>query len=131
MHPVAALFSRHAWATLELVRHCASLDSALLEREMAGTRGSIRTTLTHLVGTEQVQLALVTGEPASDPIARGERREPAALEALATENARRWRSVLESSRDPDRLTWLERDGGRRGVAEWVVMVQCISHGDEH
>ena len=131
MHPVTALFSRHAWATVELVRHCASLDSTLLERDMAGTRGSIRTTLTHLVGTEQLQLALLTGEPASDPIARGERRDLAALEASATENASRWQSVLRSSPDPDRLTWHERDGGRRGVADWVVMVQCISHGDEH
>lgn len=131
MHPVAALFDRHAWATVELLRHCASLDPALLEREVAGTRGSIRTTLTHLVGTEQLLLALVTGEPASQPIARGERREPAALEAPATENARRWRAVLELSPEPDQLRWHEWDGGRRAFPDWVVMVQCIAHGDEH
>ncbi len=131
MHPVAALFGHHAWATGELVRHCASLDRALLEREMPGTRGSIRTTLTHLVGTEQFLLALLTGERASDPIWRGERRDPAALEPLVKENASRWRSVLEASPNTDRLTWHERDGARRGVTDWVVMVQCIYHGDEH
>jgi uncharacterized damage-inducible protein DinB len=131
MHPVAALFRRHEWATHELVRYCASLDPALLERETRGTRGSIKTTLTHLVGTEQFQLGLLTGEVAADPIRRGERLDLAALEALADENASRWRAILEGSPDLDRLTWHEREGRRRGVIDWVVMVQCIHHGDEH
>ncbi len=117
MHPVAALFSRHAWATLELVRYCGSLDPPLLDREMPGTLGSIRTTLTHLVGAEQLFLAAVTDEQASDPIPLDGPRDPAALEPLVKENASRWRSVLETSPNPDR--------------DWVVMVQCIHHGDEH
>lgn len=131
MHPVTALFERHAWATGELLRHCAGLDPALLDRDLPGTRGSIRTTLTHLVGTEQVQLALLTGAPAADPIRRGERRGPEALVPLAEASAARWRSFLAGPPDPNRLTWHDLDGARRGVTDWVVLVQCVHHGDEH
>jgi uncharacterized damage-inducible protein DinB len=131
MHPTAALFGRHAWATRELLRFCRSLQPDLLEREAPGTRGSIRTTLTHLVGTEQLLLSIVTGEEAGDPIRRGERRDLAALEPLADENARRWRSVLAASPDPERQTWRTQDGRRTGTPGWVVMVQCVHHGDEH
>jgi uncharacterized damage-inducible protein DinB len=115
MHPLAALFAHGDWASRALLRHCADLDRALLERDVPGTRGSIRTTLTHLVGTEQHYLAGLTGREASDPIRRGDRRDPAALEPLARESAERWRAVLQDPRPSDP----------------VVLVQCIHHGAEH
>jgi uncharacterized damage-inducible protein DinB len=115
MHPVAALFDREAWATRELLDACATLDSDVLDREAAGTRGSIRATLTHLVGTEQAYLAELTGERAADPIQRGERRDPASLAPLATENAERWLTIVRSPAD----------------ADWVLLVQCVHHGDQH
>jgi uncharacterized damage-inducible protein DinB len=131
VHPVRALFSRNAWATRELMRSLRGVDPDLLERETPGTYGPVSRTLSHLCGNEQHYLSLLTGEPAQDPIQRGERRDLPALERLAEDSASRWRSLLDSSPDPERLTWHESEGRRTKLAGWVVMVQCVHHGDVH
>jgi uncharacterized damage-inducible protein DinB len=128
MHPIRALFGHEAWATRELLRRCGELDPQLLGRETPGTLGTIPRTMTHLVGTGQFLLALLTGEQSEQPIAAGQELGLAALGPVADENEARWRAVLEGSPDPDGVLFSEQDDG---PARWVAMAQYPHHGDTH
>jgi uncharacterized damage-inducible protein DinB len=127
MHPVRALFDHEAWANDGLLRCCSELASEVLERETPGTRGTIPRTMTHIVGTGQFLLALLTGQQDADAILPGEQRDVGALLALARDNAARWRSLLNDSPDLDAPLGPEM----HGVARWVPMVQYLHHGDTH
>lgn len=127
MHPVRALFDHEAWANREVLRHCAELSPALLARETPGTRGTIPRTMTHVVGTGQFLLELLTGRRAADPILAGEERDLAGLAPVAEDGAARWRLVLDGSPDPDGPI----RHGEQWPDRWVPMVQCIHHGDSH
>jgi uncharacterized damage-inducible protein DinB len=131
MHPVRALFGREAWANRELLRRCAELEPVLLARETPGTYGTIPRTLTHVVGTGQFLLALLTGGQSVDAIQAGEQRDLEALEPVAEDNAARWRSLLDGSPDPDAPAGGEDQDRHGGPPGWVFMVQCIHHGDTH
>jgi uncharacterized damage-inducible protein DinB len=127
MHPIRALFDHEAWANDGLLRRCGELAPEALERETPGTRGTIPRTMTHVVGTGQFLLALLTGQQDADPILTGEQRDVGALQPLARDNAARWRSLLDDSPDLDAPLGPEM----RGVARWVLMVQYLHHGDTH
>jgi len=127
MHPVRALFDHEAWANRELLVHCAEMEPALLARETPGTLGTIPRTMTHVVGTGQLLLALLTGRQTADPILAGQERDLAALVSVAEENAAGWRALLDGSPEPDAPIWPEN----RGPDRWVLLVQCIHHGDSH
>jgi hypothetical protein len=73
MHPVRALFDHEAWANRELLGRCSEMAPALLARETPGTLGTIPRTMTHVVGTGQFLLALLTGQQSADPILAGHR----------------------------------------------------------
>jgi uncharacterized damage-inducible protein DinB len=127
MHPVRALFDHEAWANDELLRRCGELPAAVLARETPGTRGTIPRTMTHLVGTGQFLLALLTGRPEADAILAGQEDSVGALVPLALAGASRWRSLLEESPDPDGPIGPEM----HGVSRWVVVVQYLHHGEAH
>ena len=55
-------FRHNHWANLRLIDWCASLDDDLLDSNAPGTFGDARRTLVHLVGAEEVYVALLTGE---------------------------------------------------------------------
>jgi uncharacterized damage-inducible protein DinB len=127
MHPVRALFDHEAWANRELLLRCSEMDPALLARETPGTLGTIPRTMTHVVGTGQFLLALLTGQPAADPILAGQQRDLAALVPVAEDSAAGWRTVLDGSPELDAPIRPED----RGPDRWVLLVHCIHHGDSH
>jgi uncharacterized damage-inducible protein DinB len=127
MHPVRALVDHEAWANEELLRRCAGLSPEVLEREAPGTRGTIPRTMTHVVGTGQFLLALLTGQRDADAILAGEQRDAGALQTLARDNVARWRSWLDGSPDLDAPLGPEM----HGVARWVLVAQYLHHGDTH
>src|SRR5215472_5647827 len=127
MHPVRALFDHEAWANGELLVRCAELDPALLARETPGTLGTIPRTMTHVVGTAQFLLALLIGQRSADPILAGQQRDLAALVPVAEDSAAGWRTLLNGSPEPD-APFRPED---RGLHRWVLLVQCIHHGDTH
>jgi len=128
MHPARALFEHEAWANRELLRRCAEFDPALLTAETAGTRGTIPRTLTHLAGTSQFLLTVLTGQEPARPIVAGEQLDVAALEPVVEANAAGWRSLLDGAPDPDGPMWPERQAS---PPRWVPMVQLVHHGDTH
>jgi uncharacterized damage-inducible protein DinB len=127
MHPVRAFFDHEAWANRDVLLRCAELDLALLERQTPGTLGTIPRTMTHVVGTAQFLLALLTGQQSADPILAGEQRDLAALGPVAEDNAAGWRTLLDGSPEPDAPFGPDV----HGLDRWVPLVQCIHHGDTH
>ncbi|TMC08552.1 MAG: hypothetical protein E6J41_13035 [Chloroflexi bacterium] len=131
MHPVLALYERNAWATGQVLRTCAALDPAVLEREVPGTFGPIATTLHHVVRGEQGYLKRLTGDDPSDWVQRDQLGGLDRLAVLAEESTERLRAVLAAGPDPRRLAWGVHEGRRVGVTDWVVLVEYVQHGDDH
>ena len=58
------VLGHHTWATLRLIDRCLELPAEQLELSTPGTYGTIRETLTHLVGADaRYQHRLETGQP--------------------------------------------------------------------
>jgi uncharacterized damage-inducible protein DinB len=131
VHPVLALYQRNAWANREVLRACAALDPAVLERECPGTFGAIAPTLGHVVRGEQNYLERLTGDDPSEWVIRDRPLGLDRLAVLAEEGSERMLALLAAGPDPQRLVWGEWQGRRAGVTDWVVLVQHVQHGDDH
>ena len=125
------LFRYHAWATRQLIHSCLNHSPALLDEVVLGTDRSILHTLTHIVGTEQWYLELLSGEPAAAPIQRGEALELIDLRQRFQSHAARWEALVE------RLGQLEIT---LPATEWrpalaqaqdLLILQAIQHGIDH
>src|SRR5512138_101279 len=67
---LASLFRHNAWANLKLLDFCSGLSDEQLEATAAGTYGSIRRTLVHLVRAEVDYVNRVTGRWPAAPVPR-------------------------------------------------------------
>jgi uncharacterized damage-inducible protein DinB len=130
------LFKHNLWANLRLLDACDKLSDAQLDTGAPGTYGRIRDTLVHLVGAEELYLALLTGKQPERPLRPGDgfpgiaelreraRRSGEGLVALAAHGDHTM--VL-------RGTW--PGGGQQGqsyaMSVAVPMVQAINHATEH
>jgi uncharacterized damage-inducible protein DinB len=130
MDALRALFRHHAWATLELIDHCASLSPERIEETAPGTYGTIRATLAHLVAADGRYLTRL-GEPPPSPVR--ERDDPTLAEARAAFVAQvgRWQAVLAPGRQLD--VTLPADGSWPELehAEDLLISQAIHHGNDH
>jgi uncharacterized damage-inducible protein DinB len=125
-----ALFHQNTWANLQLIDACAALPAEQLDLTAPGTFGTIRHTLTHLVANEERYLALLSGQPTTKPIQRGERltlpelraRAEAAGAGLAREAARV---------GMDDTVTEEYQGQMETVPAYIVLTQALQHGAEH
>lgn len=125
---LAKIFEHNNWANSQIIRACSALtDEQLDTTPQSATRGSIRRTLLHLVGSQVGYLSLLTLAPEARPTTRpafGELEEAArtsgeGLLALARDEAS----------DPMRTQCQTTNGYL--VAPWVVMLQAINHATEH
>ena len=121
------LFEHNHWANEKMIQACSALSDEQLDAEpQSATKGSIRSTLSHLVSAQRGYLALLTlpvEERPTTPPAYGELQESARSSA---------EGLLALVRDEpnfpkDRLQ--TRD--EYYVEPWVVMVQIINHATEH
>jgi uncharacterized damage-inducible protein DinB len=122
------LFEHNNWANLQIIQVCSALSEAQLDSEpQSATIGTIRTTLLHLVTSQQGYLALLTLPVEARPdtlLAFAELQESAiksgeGLLALAKDEPVK----------PLNTRLRTRDG--HFVEPWVVMVQAINHATEH
>jgi len=132
------LFRHKTWATLRLIEHCRGLQDDHLDATIAGTYGSIRDTLRHLVGAEQGYMSILTRERFhtkaegeafvfSDPLPDG----PVPLDQLAQRIRRmgpHWEALAQDTDLPAREV-TTTDGFRLPGA--VIMAQTIHHADDH
>ena len=123
------LFEHNNWANLQIIKACATLSDEQLDAEpQSATKGSIRSTLNHLVTSQQGYLRLLTipleqrlepvPTPPSAEVEKSIRNSGEALLALARDSSRIPKGQLQT-----------RDGFF--VEPWVLMVQIINHATEH
>jgi len=121
------LFEHNNWANQRIIQACCALSEEQLEaKPRSVTKGNIRETLLHLVGSQAGYLSLLTLPVESRhyaPLQFGELQESARISgegllALAGGQQKPFSSRLQT-----------RDGFY--VEPWVVMVQIINHASEH
>lgn len=124
------LFAHNTWANLKVLDFCAGLGDEQLDSTAIGGFGSIRSTLTHIIGAEVSYVKRVTGKLAPKPLARGEFPEFEVLKELV-----RWTGdellQLACSAYTDTLV---REQVPPYIAEYPLtslIVQALSHSTEH
>jgi uncharacterized damage-inducible protein DinB len=122
------LFEHNNWANFQIIQACSSLSDEQLDAEpQSATKGSIRSTLVHLVSSQRGYLALLTlpveARP-NTPLAFAELQESARIsgEGLVA-------LVRDEPVKPPKPRLQTKDGYY--VEPWVVMVQVINHATEH
>ncbi len=122
------LFEHNNWANFQIIQSCSSLNDEQLDAEpQSATKGSIRSTLVHLVSSQRGYLALLTlpveARP-NVPLAFAELQESARIsgEGLVA-------LVRDEPVKPPRPRLQTKDGYY--VKPWVVIVQVINHATEH
>jgi len=120
------LFEHNNWANLCIIQACSTLSDEQLDAEpQSATKGSIRVTLLHLVGSQASYLSLLTL-----PV---EARHYAPLQFTELqESARRsGEGLLALARGEKPLNARLQTTDGYFVEPWVVMVQAINHATEH
>ncbi len=127
-HILEKLLEHNNWANLQIIQACSALSDEQLDAEpQSVTKGSIRTTLLHLVSSQRGYLSLLTlpvearlqAAPAITDLKESARLSGEGLLELVRD---------ESSKFPKtRLQTTDRFF----VEPWVVLVQVINHATEH
>lgn len=121
------LFEHNNWANAQVIRACSILSDEQLDAEpQSATKGSIRSTLIHLVKSQRGYLALLTLPPEERPTAP---LEFAALEESARASGEGLLALIKDESNFPKGRLRTRDDYY--VEPWVVMVQIINHATEH
>ena len=121
------LFEHNNWANQKIIKACYDLSNEQLDAEpQSVTKGSIRSTLLHLVTSQRGYLSLLTlpvETRPNTPLTFAELQESARIsgeELLA---------LARGNQKPFNLRLQTKDGFY--TEPWVVMVQVINHATEH
>ena len=121
---------RHkTWATLGLIEHCRGLPDEHLDASIAGTFGTIRDTLRHLVDSDEGYYQDLTGERLWEELPE---EGPVPLDELARrirELAPRWEGLARAADIQGREIVTKDDGW--DVPGGVPLAQAIHHADDH
>jgi uncharacterized damage-inducible protein DinB len=121
------LFEHNNWANQKIIDICSTLSDEQLDAEPHSiTKGNIRETLVHLVGSQAGYLSLLTlpvDQRHYKPLEIKDLLESARIsgEGLV--------AIARGERNPLQSPLRTRDG--YDVQPWVVMVQIINHATEH
>jgi uncharacterized damage-inducible protein DinB len=122
------LFEHNNWANLRMIQTCSSLSDEQLDAEPRSvTKGSIRSTLVHLVSSQYSYLRTLTlplEERLNSPTVAF-----ADLEESARLSGEGLLALARGERKPFNTPLQTRDG--HYVKPWVLMVQVINHATEH
>jgi uncharacterized damage-inducible protein DinB len=125
------LFRHNAWANQRLFDACEGLSDAQLDATIAGTFGSIRNTLVHIVGAQERYVAALAG---TGPVSVIRERGPFPGLAELREGARTSGDALVElaahvqSGATVTTTWC---GEGYTLPVWLLLVQAINHATEH
>jgi uncharacterized damage-inducible protein DinB len=131
-NPILTEFFRHnLWANLALIDFLTTVPDIVLETDVPGTFGTVRDTLTHLVGAEELYLRRLRGDPG--------RRDPALYETnpdLATlrEIARQSGQGLiayAAAVVGDPTLHETRDGAPHQLPASLRLLQALNHATDH
>jgi uncharacterized damage-inducible protein DinB len=124
------------WANEKLIARCRALTDAQLDLTVAGTYGTIRNTLAHIVTAEEGYLVRLRGTVLHERPFRADH--PATLDEIATHLGHVSDAVEQlfgSPPDPERIltdTPLRPPGAPRfEMAAWAPASQFVHHGTDH
>ena len=124
------IYSHHLWANLLLLERCSKLSDEHLDTSVAGTYGTIRDTLAHIVRAEQSYFARIsTGKRHVFP----EDEPPMTIEQMAETARATGTGLIEwapkvAAEDVVQIDW---DGTPRDVPKTIILTQVINHATEH
>ena len=124
-------FAHHAWANDQIIDACAQLPADDLDFEAPGTRGSILSTLRHVIVGDCFDLLLLTEDPLFDVD-----EEDVSLDGLrdvSAMSAAGWGRVLALDLDADDIV-LEvdpNDGFERVASVAFRFAEVLHHGTDH
>jgi uncharacterized damage-inducible protein DinB len=125
-------FRHHAWATRQLLDHCATLSPEELERAMPGMYGGVLATFRHLVDADAWYLWCITAEELGEDVRDKDALWLDDVSALADRIARQWETLLARELDPDaEIVVRRKDGSMRSATLGVRLAQALHHGSDH
>ena len=122
------LFEHNNWANLQIIQACSTLTDEQLDAEpQTAMKGSIRTTLWHLINSQKDYLSQLIGTEAGfnwqAPPDFDE------LQQAASSTGEGLIALARNESNKSLKTKFQKDG--YSVEPWVVMVQAINHASEH
>ena len=130
MHPVLALFRRNGWATERLLEFCDGRPEVTSPGD-ADVYGGIEPMFNHILGAETGYLRLLTGELPADRVRERKPRPLSELREPARWLAERWPAALDGDRDAELIRPYQRGDDPELMPDWIPLVQCVHHGDDH
>ena len=131
---VRRLFDYGSWANRRLVRAAATLATDDFKRELSGSHGGVRGTLTHIMGAEWIWLERFKGVSPTHALDEGEFQNVLQLRE-------RWKAIeahrdawFESVRERDLveiLRYRTLDGKPYGAPLWQLVQHLVNHGSYH
>ena len=132
MDTLRELFRYHAWATLQLLDHCATLPPEALHESAPGTYGDVISTFVHLLAAEQRYLSRLPAAAPTTPVREGTELPLVSLRAAAIEQAARWQTLLDGWDGVDVTMPPQSDGWPETPhAETLMALQTLHHGNDH
>ncbi len=128
---LAGLFKHHHWANQRLFAACSGLNDRVLDATTPGTFGSILSTLTHIVTSEESYLAAITGEPPERPSLTQESAFD--IDDLAQRARRSGERLIAVARQTpaDQVLRGTRGGQPYAIPLSIFLTQAINHATEH
>jgi uncharacterized damage-inducible protein DinB len=125
-------FGHHAWATRQLLDHCAALPPGTLERPVDAVYGSILDTFRHIVDADASYLHRLSGGDLGAIIDDDHALSFDDVVAQHERNAADWETLLGRGVDPDTDIAHERGNGEtRHATVGVRLAQALHHGSNH
>jgi uncharacterized damage-inducible protein DinB len=124
------LFEHNAWANVKLLDFCAGLSDEQLDASAVGGFGTIRNTLTHILGSEVSYVHRVNGKLPPTPLVRGQMPTFDVMREAARWNSDELLKLAKSARQESVVH--ESEGHEH--AEYPLaslIVQAINHSTEH
>ncbi len=122
------LFKQNLWANLQLLDACEKLSSEQLDAAFPCTYGSIRDTLVHLAGAEELYVNMLLGQP------RPPRREGEDfpgfefLRELLTSTGQQLINVAQNNAIPESYHDIDANEVLTGS---MIVILAINHATEH
>ena len=122
------LIEHNNWANLQIIQACSVLNDEQLDASpQSTTKGSIRSTLLHLVASQRGYLSMLTqAEEAQSqtPLTFAELQASAEISGAG---------LLAVARDEATMSVNTKIQAKDGfiIVPWVIMVQVINHATEH
>jgi uncharacterized damage-inducible protein DinB len=131
---IKMLFAYNAWATNRVFESLTQVPEELSTKDLKGSHGGIRGTLTHLVGAEMIWLSRWEGKSKTPPLTEKEAPSLAALkgiwEGVASRTAR-YIAKLDEKRLRSSLEYTTIDGRTYIQAYQETLQHLVNHSTYH